>query len=259
MADHHDAHALVVLVLGEDTPEHRLHAQHAPEGPCDLARGNLFGFAVARERRVARLTRREIREDGIETAPLDPFCGRGVVSRRDVGLAHRVPDHHETVRIGVGQGADQHRVEGAEHRSNPADAERERRDRDRRERRIASDLPQSIAYIPPGSVEPRAMASGPNAFLRLLHAAHLEHRQAAGLGGRRAVADLVGGGHVDERLQFIVQVGLGPLPVDDPAHHGRKAVQEHHAPSSTLVTAKETRFQRSRCCSSWRRPEAVRR
>ena len=62
------------------------------------------------------------------------------------------------------------------------------------------------------------MASGPNALLRLLHAAHLEHSQTAGLGGRRAVADLVGGGHLDKRLQFVVQVGLDPVPVDDPAH-----------------------------------------
>jgi hypothetical protein len=46
VADHRDAHALVVLVLGEDTPEHRLHTKHAPEGPCDLPRGNLLGFAV---------------------------------------------------------------------------------------------------------------------------------------------------------------------------------------------------------------------
>ena len=117
----------------------------------------------------------------------------------------------------------------------------------------------SMTHIPAGRVEPGAMASGPHALLRLLHTAHLEHRQAAGLGGRRAVADLVGGGHLDEGLQFIVQVGLGPVPVDDPAHHGRQAMQELHAPSSTLVTAKETRFHRSRCCSSWRRPEAVRR
>ena len=259
VADDHDTHAVVVLVLGKDTPEHRLYTQHAPEGPGDLARGNLLGFPVARERRVARLTRREIREDRIETTPLDPFCWCGVVPRRDVGLPHRVPDHHETARIGVGHGADQHRVEGAEHRGNPADAERERRDRDRRERRIASDLPHSIAEIPPGGVKPGARASGPNALLRLLHAAHLEHSQATGLGGRRTVADLVGGGHLDKRLQFIVQIGLDPLPVDDPAQHGRKAVQEHHAPSSTLLTAKETRFHRSRCCSSWRRPAAVRR
>ena len=38
VADHDDAHALVVLVLGEDAPEQRLHAEHAPEVPRDLPR-----------------------------------------------------------------------------------------------------------------------------------------------------------------------------------------------------------------------------
>lgn len=81
------------------------------------------------------------------------------------------------------------------------------------------------------------MASGSNALLCLFHPAQLEHSQTASLGGRRAVADVGGGSHVDERLQFIVQIGLGPLPIDDPAN--------------------ETRFHRSRCCSSCRLPEAV--
>jgi hypothetical protein len=70
VADHNDAHALVVLVLGEDTPKHWLHTKHAPESPCDLPRGNLFGFAVARERRVGRLSGREIGEDGSELTDL---------------------------------------------------------------------------------------------------------------------------------------------------------------------------------------------
>ena len=43
------------------------------------------------------------------------------------------------------------------------------------------------------------------------------------------------------------------------AAQGRDAVQEPHAPSRTLATATDTRFQRSRCCSSCFRPEAVRR
>ena len=169
--------------------------------------GTCSGSPSPERRRVARLTRREIREDGIETAPLNPFCGRGVVSRRDVGLSHRVPDHHETVRIGVGQGADQHRVEGAEHRGNPADAERERCDRDRRERRIASDLPHSITHP---ARRCRARRQGERSERVPSPAPHrpLEAPPGGGLGGRRAVADLVGGGHLDERLQFIVQVGL---------------------------------------------------
>ena len=51
------------------------------------------------------------------------------------------------------------------------------------------------------------MATGPNALLGLLHSSQLKHGQTAGLGGRRAVADFVGGRHVDERPQFVVQIG----------------------------------------------------
>ena len=56
VADDDDAHALVVLVLGEGPTEHGLHAEHAPERPGDLPRGNLFGFAFAGECRVGRLS-----------------------------------------------------------------------------------------------------------------------------------------------------------------------------------------------------------
>ena len=103
------------------------------------------------------------------------------------------------------------------------------------------------------------MASGPNALLRLFHTAQLEHGQTTGLGGRRAVANLVGGSHVDEGLQLVVQVALGLSAPDHPPHDRGDAMQERHAPSRTLATANETLFQRSRWCSSWRRPEAVKR
>ena len=42
-------------------------------------------------------------------------------------------------------------------------------------------------------------------------------------------------------------------------HDRGEAMEERHAPSSTLATANETRVHRSRCCSSCFRPEAVRR
>ena len=142
-----------------------------------------------------------------------------------------VPDHHETVRVGVGQGADQHRVEGAEHRRHAADAERQRRDGDRRKRRIAADLPQSVADVPPGHVEPGAMATASNVLFRLFHASELEHGPTPSLGKGRAVADLVGGGHIDEGFQFVIQIALRLIAPDHPLHDRCEAMKECHAPS----------------------------
>ena len=127
MADHNNAHALVVLVLGEDASKHRLHTKHAPEGPTYLSRWNLLGFAVARQCRIARLASREVGEYGIETASLDPLRGCGIVLRQDVGLAHKVPDHDEPVCIGVRERADEHRITDAEYGGNAPDAEAKHR------------------------------------------------------------------------------------------------------------------------------------
>ena len=192
--------------------------------------------------------------------PLNPFSGCGVAfASRRVGLAQCVPDHYETVRIGVREWAYQHRVDGAEHRRNPADTESERRDRDSRERRIASELPQSIADVSPGHLEPCATASTSNAFLGLFQASQLERGSTAGFVNGCTVADLVGGSHVNEGFYLFVQLALGLIPPDHPSHDRSETMQERHAPSRTLATANETRFQRARCCSSCRRPEAVRR
>ena len=83
------------------------------------------------------------------------------------------------------------------------------------------------------------MAGASHVFLGLFHASELEPGSTAGFGRRRSVADLVGGRHVDERFQLVVQVVLGLFAADDPPHDGREAMQERHAPSSTLATAND--------------------
>ena len=97
------------------------------------------------------------------------------------------------------------------------------------------------------------MATISNPCLGLFQASQLERGSTAGFGRCRTVADFVGGGHVDESPQLVVQILFGSIPTRDPAHDGHKAMQKRHAPSRTLATANETRFQRARCCSSWRR------
>ena len=185
--------------------------------------------------------------------------GVGLCLDDDVRLPHVVPDHHETFRVGVGEGTDQHGIDGAEHRRRPADAERERRDRDGRERGIAPDLTPAVTDIAPGRVEPSAMPAGPHVLFRLLEPptwSIARRRASAGVAPLRTrSAAAISTNDCSSSFSSVSALSRR----DDPAHDRRQAMQDHHAPSSTLVTAKETRLHRSRCCSSWRLPAAVRR
>ena len=87
-------------------------------------RRGLFRFRVARQDGVSRLAARQIGEYGIKTTPFNPFSGGRNERCIAFRLGHVVPDHHETVRIGIGQRSDEDGVEGAEDRGNTADAER---------------------------------------------------------------------------------------------------------------------------------------
>src|SRR5688572_18545485 len=101
------------------------------------------------------------------------------------------------------------------------------------------------------------MTSASHPFLRLFHATELQCGTTLRIVRCRAVADLSGGHHVDKRAQLVVELLLDGVPPKQPARDRLHAMQEHHAPSSTLVTANDTRFHRSRCCSSSLRPDAV--
>jgi hypothetical protein len=73
------------------------------------------------------------------------------------------------------------------------------------------------------------VALGSDALLRLLDSSEVEHGQTAGLGWRRTITHPLVRGHVDKRLQFIIEVALGPLSMNDPTQDGREAMKERHA------------------------------
>ncbi len=75
------------------------------------------------------------------------------------------------------------------------------------------------------------MATLSNACLGLFQASEPERGSTVGFGRCCTVAGFVGGSHVDETLQLVVQIAFGSVPTRDPAHDGRKAMQEPHAPS----------------------------
>jgi hypothetical protein len=76
---------------------------------------------------------------------------------------------------------------------------------------------------------------------------YFREREAASLAGRQTVADLLGGGQLDERSDLGVQLLLALIPVDDPRDDRRQPMDDRHAPSSTPAMANETRSQRRFC------------
>src|SRR5262249_34270751 len=115
------------------------------------------------------------------------------------------------------------------------------------------------AKVSPHIVDPGTIARGAHPLFRLLDSPKVKSSQSMRVGSVCSMAHHVRGCHLHEQLHFVVQVPFGSVPAHDPPENRCEPVQEAHAPSNTLVTANEMRFQRSRCCSSWRRPEAVRR
>ena len=79
-----------------------------------------------------------------------------------------------------------------------------------------------------------------------------------GFTGRHAAADLVGSGSLDEIPQLVSELAFKVVPAKDPPQQSPEAVQQYHAPSSTLVMAAVTRAQRCSSRSSCLRPFAVR-
>ena len=114
-----------------------------------------------------------------------------------------------------------------------------------------------MADVSSDLVEARPVTVGADTFLGLFDASELENRQAARFLRRNSVAPLVGRGHADVGLEFVVQALLGPVPIEKPAQDRCEPMQKCHAPSKTLVIAKAIRSQRCRCRSSCFRPDGV--
>src|SRR5262245_43937394 len=115
MTDHHHMDAFDIFVFREDASKRRLNTKYVPEIAGDLPSGDLFGLAFARNYSVARLCGGNVAEDCVLTTPFVPFRGRGKELREVAGLAHVVPDHHQTFSVSVGQRTNHYGIDRAEH------------------------------------------------------------------------------------------------------------------------------------------------
>src|SRR5439155_748515 len=79
--------------------------------------------------------------------PMLPVLEVGVRDERPVAARPRLPQHHQPVRLAVGQGREHHAVDDAEDRGVGADAERQGDHRDGGERRLLAQRAQGKAYV----------------------------------------------------------------------------------------------------------------
>ena len=157
----------------------------------------------------------------------------------------------------IGQRPQEHGVDDAEQRDVGANAQRERADDHGGERGLPGEKPERVANVASEVIEERTVTACTNPLLHPLDAPDLGECEAASLGGRNTFPDPIGGGHLDERPNLVVELLLGAIPAEDPRCDRHQATNDLHAPSSTLLIANEMRSQRRLCWSSCLRPDAV--
>src|SRR5262249_28433210 len=101
--------------------------------------------------------------------------------------------------------------------------------------------PDRVTNVSADFVDQMAVTLGADTFFRLLDAAELGPRESIRLIVREALADFVGGGHLDVRLQLVIESLLSLIAAQQPREDRRDTAKQRHAPSSTLATASETR------------------
>ncbi len=222
VADDDDPHAFLVFFFREHPPHQRIHAQYAPKVRRRLTRRNLFGLGIARECRGCRLGDRGVGENGVVAPPLQPFGGRGKALR--ASAAQVVPDHDETVRVGVREGTNQYRVEGAEHRRNPADAECQCCDGDGREPWIPTDLAQSVGGVARELLQARPAPHGASVLLHQCEVAQFAACCPSGLVVREAVCLTLFRLLLQVELKFLAQFGFLVRPFGQPTQLAEEGV-----------------------------------
>ena len=186
------------------------------------------GPVRARHRRRAwrrRLGDRDVGENRVVTPPLQPFGGRGK-ALRDALVAQIVPDHDETVRVRVREGTNQDGIEGAEHRRDPADAERQCCDGDGREARIAAELAQSEGDVARELLQARPAPRRASVLLHECEVAQFPARRPSRLVLRQPICSTLVRFLFEVELKFLAQFGILVGPFDEPAQLTEEGVQK---------------------------------
>jgi hypothetical protein len=142
----------LIVELGEEAAPHRRHAQCGEKVGGHAGPGETLGLGAADRSQIRRrdLIAAEVGERSI-VAPVEQESGIGLVDAEEARHDEGMGQGDEAVRAGIGQRAQQHRVDDAEDRRRAADAERERQDRGGGEAAVAQEtasrVPERLHHV----------------------------------------------------------------------------------------------------------------
>ena len=229
--DGHERRAALVIVAREQPPHRAVQAERLVIGARDERAGN----SDDRTRRAN--VEDERTEPGYAGKDLGPVSERAddrireALGCRSARLRRPEFQLHQVLRVRDREPSEHQRVNQAEDGGVGADAQRQRQHDDKREAWSLDAHPEGVANVSGDLVEQRSIAVGPHAFLRWFDPSEVENGQTTCVTGRRAIAHLVGGGHLEKGMDFVVQIALGAVSVDEPSQNGNNTMQDGHASS----------------------------
>jgi hypothetical protein len=184
-----------VLAGGEASPRDRRHAEHVEEVGGDLGRGEHHRPVAVGEGGAGRVVAGDRGEGAAPAAEVEEVGVRRLHAPRAGRLRRAVPEVHEPLRLGEGEGAEERGVDDAEHRRVGADAERDRRDHGRGEARPREEPARGVSQVAPergeGPVAPVAAREESDHPSTRWESSDGQRPRAEGLNGPRARLPLV--------------------------------------------------------------------
>ena len=196
--------AVVLFLFGERAAQERRGAQHVEKVAAHAEILKALRLAEAGQEHVGRaaavvaelLVGGDAGEALVAPLPVGPVGGRRDVPR-PAPKRIRLEDPDQFVGILVGQRPEQHRADDAEDRGAGADADGERGDRNRRERRVFAQRAESVADVLQRGLDERQAAVVAVRFLNLHRSSETQDGLAPRLIERQTAPDVIVGEHVE--------------------------------------------------------------
>ena len=215
VGENHDGrHSRAIVARARQPAEHRGEAHDLEVVPRDEPHVEADRVVVPLQGEVPRGVLGDAaqrRDAGAEI--VDLRHGEGDVRLpRAIG---RLPHVEQPVAVAVGQRLQQHAADHAENRGVGADAERQRDDDHRGERRAVTQGAQRVVQVGGQVFDPRQSPPVVHRLGGLGEAAGRQQRLAARFIGGKSAPDVLGGLHVEVGLQLFAEIGVRPVSGED--------------------------------------------